>query len=190
MAEPLAELFKTPAPRQAVILARGPSLVRYDQARHPGATVFGVNDLGVHREGQAHADHAVDYSVYIDGHLLAGHRALGTPLRPKMYADAHGGSGYYWDWPRGTHDRERDAFGRTGSAALALCWLWGCRDIWIYGMDAYPDCADASSAITGVVNGVTGYRSTVDRQKRLIAAYGMNGALHWAHLEKADDVRT
>lgn len=195
MAEPLEKLFELPAPEQAVVIARGPSLERYLPARHPSAVTIGVNDLGYRWGYNADAKYRVDYSIFIDGHLKASDGSLicelpkwGTVLRPKRHAECNEGNGYYWDWQRGSEDDQqiRDAFGRTGSAAMLLPWLWGCRDIWIYGMDSYPDCNDNRSAIGEGVHyeGGRSYESTVSRQKKAIEYFGMQGCVHWAHLER------
>jgi hypothetical protein len=180
---PLDRLFEHPPPEQAVILARGPSLGFYDPARHPAAAIFGVNDLGVHRDGQTHQDRRVDFSVYIDGHLLGGCDVLGTPIRPVDWAKQFCGVGYFWSFGRDQPDL-RTMFARTGSAAMMIPWLWGCRDIWIYGMDAYPNCDNTGSAIGEGIkhNPSRGYLSTVNRQKMAVEELGVN-CVTWAHLE-------
>lgn len=185
MAEPLETLFALPVPEQAVILARGPSLGLYSPARHPAAVGFGVNDLGIHRKGQTHDDHRIDYSVYIDGAILGEYEMLGNPIRPQRWKDQVDGRGYWWHFGRDTQEL-RDAFGRTGSAAMMIPWMWGCRDIWIYGMDAFPNCNGGKSAISGVVNPHDTYAPTVQNQKRAIDHFGITG-VHWAHLEDASD---
>lgn len=181
MSEELGKLFSLPSPRQCIILARGPSLERYLPARHPGAVVLGVNDVGFHRHGQAHQDARCDYSVFIDRQFVEM-QPLGTPIRADHYKDSHGGAGYWWYWSR-DFPAEREAFGRTGSAALVIPWLWGCRDIWVYGMDAYPDSKEIGSAIVGVTNGTCNYRHTVKRQIEAVRHWDMSG-VNWAHLEE------
>ena len=177
MAEPIAKLFSLPAPSQVVVLARGPSLLDYQPARHPGAVVIGVNDVGFHRYGQKHADQRCDYSIFVDANFV-GCTPLGIPLRSETYKHSHAGEGYWWNWSE-ADGAVQSAFGRTGSAAIVLPWLWGCRDIWVYGMDAFT-CGNNGSAIEGIVNAPSHqYLSSVRRQRDAIAAFGID-CLHWA----------
>lgn len=182
MALPLQRLFDLPVPEQAVILARGPSLAKYDQTRFPTAAVFGVNDVGFH------PDYRCDYAVFIDRQFAEMPKPCGIPIRDWTYRDSFDGVGYYWTVTRDRPD-ERKAFGRTGSAAILIPWMWGCRDIWIYGMDAFPDCNPGGSYIDGLVDPHPSYKTTVDLQKAMISAFGMDGKLHWAHMEGTNGTR-
>lgn len=179
MAEPIEKLFSLPAPEQVVVLARGPSLLNYEPARHPGAVVIGVNDIGIHRYKQEHEDRRCDYTIFIDAHLC-GCEPLGIPLRPEIHKLSHGGEGYYWNWSQAS-DVIQTAFGRTGSAAIVLPWLWGCRDIVVYGMDSYPDCKESGHAIVGIISGPLSYISSVRRQKQAIEELGID-CITWAHM--------
>ena len=62
-------------------------------------------------------------------------------------------------------------------------WLWGVRDIVIYGMDSWPDGENAEKLIPGKVPNVPSYKRTVDIQKKMINHYEMDDYLKWMHLE-------
>lgn len=176
MSEPIERLLEKPAPKQAVILARGPSLLKYDQARHHDACVFAVNIVGFS------PDYRCDYAVMLGCNQRKGMEPVGIPIRPDDFKDAFDGRGYYFTTTR-ERQKERDAMGRVGSAAIMIPWRWGCRDIWIYGMDSWPDGKDIRHVVDdGPISEIC-YLRSCQRQHNMIADFGMEGFLHWAHLQ-------
>ena len=179
MPKHIEKLWGVPAPDEAWLIGKGPSLSLLFTGRldiPKDAVVFGINHAALIciRGVLAICTHC----IYLDRKTYPF--ALPSrvkPIRPKNFSTHFGGDGYFFEW---TKDIDPKYGAGSASCALAIFGEWGVKKVNMVGFDSFNGVNSTSGFVpVPYPMGVCDYEAINQRVRLAKAKYGLELEFHF-----------